>query len=112
MLIFDALGLALFAVVGTSKAITFNLGPVAAALVGMLSAIGGGLVREVLVSEVPIVFRAEIYAASALAGAAVVVVGHLLHLPSTPVAILGATLCFSLRMISIRRNWRLPIANP
>ena len=110
VLVFDAVGLALFATVGTSKALTFHLGPVAAPLLGMLSGIGGGLVRDILVSEVPAVFRAEIYAIAALAGAVVVVGGHVLHLPSAPVAILGATLCFGLRMISIRRGWKLPTA--
>jgi uncharacterized membrane protein YeiH len=110
VLVFDAVGLALFAIVGTSKALSFHLGPVAAPLLGMLSGIGGGLVRDMLVSEVPAVFRAEIYALAALAGAVVVVVGNLLHLPAAPVAIAGATLCFGLRMISIRRGWRLPIA--
>jgi uncharacterized membrane protein YeiH len=112
VLVFDAIGLSLFAIVGTSKALTFHLGPVAAPLLGMLSGIGGGLVRDMLVSEVPTVFRAEIYATAALAGAVVVVGGHLLHLPAAPVAILGAIVCFALRMISIRRGWRLPIAKP
>ena len=110
VLVFDAVGLALFATVGTLKALAFHLGPVAAPLLGMLSGIGGGLVRDVLVSEVPTVFRSEIYAIAALAGAIVVVGGHLLHLPAAPVALFGAALCFGLRMISIRRGWRLPIA--
>jgi uncharacterized membrane protein YeiH len=112
VLVFDAVGLGLFAVVGTSKALTFDLGPVAAPLLGMLSGIGGGLVRDLLVSEVPAVFRAEIYALAALSGAVVVVGGHLLHFPSAPAAILGAALCFGLRMISIKRGWRLPVATP
>lgn len=111
VLVLDAAGLALFAIVGTSKALAFHLGPVTAPLLGMLSGIGGGLVRDMLVSEVPTVFRAEIYAVAALAGAVVVVGGHLLRLPAAPVAILGATLCFALRMVSIRRGWGLPIAN-
>ncbi|HYP05566.1 MAG TPA: trimeric intracellular cation channel family protein [Bryobacteraceae bacterium] len=112
VLVFDAIGLALFATVGTAKALTFHLGPVASALLGMLSGIGGGLVRDILISEVPAVFRAEIYAVAALAGAAVVVLGHLLQVPAGAAAMLGATLCFTLRMISIRRGWKLPIANP
>lgn len=111
VLVFDAVGLALFATVGTSKALAFHLGPVAAPLLGMLSGIGGGLVRDILVSQVPTVLRAEIYAVAALAGAVVVVGGYLLHLPAAPVMVLGATLCFGLRMISIRRGWRLPVAN-
>jgi uncharacterized membrane protein YeiH len=112
VLVFDAAGLALFAIVGTSKALTFHLGPVTAPLLGMLSGIGGGLLRDILVSEVPAVFRAEIYAVAALAGALIVVGGHVLMLPHVPVAVLGASLCFGLRMLSIRRGWGLPIAKP
>ena len=107
---FDAAGLALFAVTGTSKALTYHVNPVSAALLGMLTGIGGGVMRDVLVSEVPTVFRAELYAVAALAGAAVVVAGHLLQLPSGPVATAGAVLCFGLRFMGIRRGWRLPLA--
>lgn len=110
VLVFDAVGLALFATVGTSKALAYRLGPGAAALMGMLTGIGGGLVRDVLVSEVPVVFQAEIYAVAALAGAAVVVGGHLLGFSPGPTAAVGACLCFSLRMAAIRRGWRLPVA--
>jgi uncharacterized membrane protein YeiH len=83
MLIFDGAGLALFAVSGAQKALAFGLHPVTAALLGMLTGIGGGMLRDVLVLEIPIVLRAELYAVAALAGAAVVVAGHLLHVPST-----------------------------
>jgi uncharacterized membrane protein YeiH len=107
---FDAAGLALFAVTGTSKALAYLVNPVSAALLGMLTGIGGGMVRDVLVSEVPTVFRAELYAVTALAGAAVVVAGHLLHLPSGAVATAGAALCFGLRFLGIKHGWRLPLA--
>jgi uncharacterized membrane protein YeiH len=107
---FDAAGLALFAVTGTSKALAYSINPVSAALLGMLTGIGGGVVRDVLVSEVPTVFRAELYAVTALAGAAVVVAGHLLHLPASLVATVGAALCFGLRFMGIRHGWRLPLA--
>lgn len=112
LLVFDAIGLSLFAVVGTQKALAYHLGPIAAPTLGMLTGIGGGLVRDVLVSDVPTVFRAEIYAVAALAAAVVVVMGDMLHLSSTPVALFGAILCFGLRMFSIRRGWHLPIAPP
>jgi uncharacterized membrane protein YeiH len=110
VLMLDAAGLALFAVAGTLKAQAFHLGPVAAPLLGMLTGIGGGLVRDVLVSDVPAVFRAEIYALAALAGSMVVVIGESLHWPDGLVAVAGAMLCFGLRMVSIRRGWRLPVA--
>jgi uncharacterized membrane protein YeiH len=112
VLIFDAMGLATFAVSGAQKALVHGLEPVMAALLGMLTGIGGGMLRDVLLAEIPTVLRAEIYATAALAGAAVVVAGNLLALPSVPVAIAGATLCFALRMVAIRRGWHLPTAGP
>lgn len=108
--IFDAAGLALFAVAGAEKALNYHLGPVTAVLLGMLTGIGGGMVRDVLSSDVPSVFRGNIYAVAALTGAAVVVVGRMLNLPSTAVTIAGAMICFGLRFLAIRRSWQLPIA--
>jgi uncharacterized membrane protein YeiH len=108
--IFDAMGLALFAVSGAQKALDFRMGPVTAVLLGMLTGIGGGMVRDVLSAEVPSVLRGDIYAVAALAGAAVVVSGRSIHLPSTAVAIAGAALCFGLRYMTIRHGWHLPVA--
>ena len=112
VLVFDAAGLALFAVSGTLTALAVHLNPIVAPLLGMLTGIGGGLVRDVLVAEVPTVLRSELYAVAALAGAAVVVIGGLLRLPSTPVTLAGAALCFGLRLVAIRRGWQLPTAHP
>ncbi|MBV9201631.1 MAG: trimeric intracellular cation channel family protein [Alphaproteobacteria bacterium] len=110
VLIFDAAGLALFAVAGTQKALAFGLNPVMAPFLGMLTGIGGGMIRDVLVAEIPIVLRADLYAVAALAGAAVVVIGAALRLPPTAVTIAGAVLCFGLRFVAIRRGWHLPVA--
>jgi uncharacterized membrane protein YeiH len=109
---FDAAGLALFAVAGAAKALTFQLGPIAAMLLGMVTGIGGGMVRDVLVSEVPTVLRTELYAVTALAGAGIVVIGQMLQLPNNVVAGAGGILCFGLRFMAIRRGWRLPSARP
>jgi uncharacterized membrane protein YeiH len=108
--LFDAAGLALFAVAGAEKALNFHLGPVTAVILGMLTGIGGGMVRDVLSAEVPSVFRGNIYAVAALTGASVVVVGRMLNFPSTPVTLAGAIICFGLRYFAIRRSWQLPIA--
>ena len=108
VLVLDGAGLALFAVSGAVKALDFGLGPVAAILLGGLTGIGGGMVRDVLVSEVPTVFRAELYAVAALAGACVVVGGSAVGWPAPAVAIGGAFVCFGLRMIGVRRGWKLP----
>lgn len=111
VLIFDAAGLAVFAVAGAQKALGHGLNPVMAALLGVLTGIGGGMLRDVLVAQVPIVLRAELYAVAALAGAVVVAVGHVLNLPHTETGIAGAALCFGIRLIAIRRGWRLPVAD-
>jgi uncharacterized membrane protein YeiH len=110
VLLFDAAGLGLFAVAGTQKALAFGLNPVMAALLGMLTGIGGGMTRDVLLTEIPTVLRADLYAVAALAGAATVVIGTALRLPSAPVVIAGAVLCFVIRFMAIRRGWHLPIA--
>jgi uncharacterized membrane protein YeiH len=110
VLVFDGAGLALFAVSGTHKALVSGLDPIMAALLGMLTGIGGGMARDVLLAEVPTVLRSELYAVAALAGAAVVVVGYMLRQPATPVILAGAVLCFGLRLMAIRRGWQLPIA--
>jgi len=109
-LLFDAAGLGLFAVAGTQKALAFGLNPIMAALLGMLTGIGGGMTRDVLLAEIPIVLRADLYAVAALTGAAVVVIGAALRLPATAVTIAGAVLCFALRFMAIRRGWHLPVA--
>lgn len=108
VLVFDAAGLALFAVSGAEKALAYNLNPLAAVMLGVLTGIGGGMLRDVLVSEVPTVLRTDLYAVAALAGAAVVVVGNPLPVSATVVTIAGAILCFTIRMVAIRRDWQLP----
>ena len=110
VLLFDAAGLGLFAVAGAQKALAYGLHPVMAAALGMLTGIGGGMTRDVLLTEVPTVLRADLYAIAALAGAAVVVIGAGLGLPATAVTITGAVLCFGLRFMAIRRGWHLPTA--
>jgi uncharacterized membrane protein YeiH len=110
VLVFDAAGLALFAVSGAQKALAFGLNPLMAALLGMLTGVGGGVARDVLVAEIPTVLWADIYAVAALAGAAVVVIGQQLHVPATATTIIGALLCFGLRLLAIHCGWHLPIA--
>ena len=110
VLLFDAAGLALFAVSGAHKALLYGLNPIMATLLGMLTGIGGGIARDVLLAEVPIVLRSELYAVAALVGAAIVVIANMLQLPSGVAALFGAALCFALRVLAIRHGWELPIA--
>jgi len=110
VLLFDAAGLALFAVVGTKKALAFGLNPIAAALLGMLTGIGGGMMRDILLAQIPTVLRADLYAVAALAASAVVVIGQVNHLPASVTAAVAGVFCFGLRLMAIYYGWRLPIA--
>jgi uncharacterized membrane protein YeiH len=110
VLLFDAAGLALFAVSGAHKALAYGLNPVMATLLGMLTGIGGGMARDVLLAEIPTVLRADLYAVAALVGAAIVVIANMLHLPSGVAALVGAALCFGLRVMAIKHGWQLPVA--
>jgi uncharacterized membrane protein YeiH len=112
VLVLDGAGLALFAVSGAQKALAYGLNPVMAALLGMVTGIGGGMTRDLLLAEIPTVLQADLYALAALAGAAVVVIGNVLHFPPTAVVIAGALLCFGLRLAALRWGWRLPTAHP
>ncbi|HEV2622461.1 MAG TPA: trimeric intracellular cation channel family protein [Frateuria sp.] len=109
---FDAVGLAFFAVAGAEKALVHGMDPVMAALLGMLTGVGGGMLRDVLIRQIPTVLRADLYALAALAGAAVVVAGHQLHIQPVATTVAGGLLCFALRYMAIRRGWRLPSAHP
>jgi len=110
VLLFDAAGLSLFAVAGAQKAIEFGLNPVMAALLGMLTGIGGGMTRDILLAEIPQILRSDLYAVAALAGASIVVIGDVLDLSYRVSAVAGAILCFCLRFMAIRYGWHLPVA--
>ncbi len=110
VLLFDAAGLALFAVSGAQKALMYGLNPIMATLLGMVTGIGGGMARDILQTEIPTVLRADLYAVAALLGAAVVVGGHVLRLPPGLAAVVGAALCFGLRVLAMKRGWQLPVA--
>jgi uncharacterized membrane protein YeiH len=108
----DAVGLAFFAVAGAQKALAHGIDPVMAALLGMVTGIGGGMLRDVLVSGIPTVLRVDLYALAALAGASVVVSAHLLHLSPMLAAVAGGGVCFALRFMAIRHGWHLPSSRP
>jgi uncharacterized membrane protein YeiH len=111
VLLFDAAGLSFFAVAGAQKAMTYGLSPVMAALLGMLTGIGGGMMRDVLLRDIPQVLRSDLYAVAALLGASTVVLGHLFGVSYGLSALTGGGLCFGLRFMAIRYGWHLPTAH-
>ncbi|HYG89520.1 MAG TPA: trimeric intracellular cation channel family protein [Azospirillum sp.] len=110
VMVLDAAGLGIFAVAGCQKALAFGLAPLPAALLAVVTAIGGGVLRDMLINEIPRVLREEIYAVAALLAAVVVIVGAKLGLPDLPVAVAGALAAFMLRVVSVRCKWNAPRA--
>lgn len=108
--LFDAAGLGLFVVAGTTKALNAGLGAVAAIVVGCLTGIGGGLARDLLAGVVPVVLRREVYAVPAVLGAVVIAVTHGLDLRGVVPVVAAVLLVFGLRMLGIWRDWHAPVA--
>jgi uncharacterized membrane protein YeiH len=107
--VLDGAGLGLFCVTGALKALDYGLGPVPAALMGMVTGIGGGMARDLLAGRVPVVFSSELYATPALLGATWAVLAEGWDLPVGYVALPGVAICFGLRMLALRRNWHAPL---
>ena len=111
LLAIDAVGLSLLAVAGTEKALEYDLkGPVAV-IMGGISGVGGGTVRDVLLAQVPRVLRQDFVASSALIGAVVLVVARHFKVPPGWAAVLGGGTCCVLRVISELMHWQLPVVN-
>lgn len=109
IILLDAAGLGLFCVTGALKALEYGLGPVPAALMGMVTGIGGGIARDLLAGRVPVIFSQELYATPALIGATWAVLSAGWGLPVAAVALPGVILCFGLRIVAVWRNWRAPL---
>lgn len=110
LLVVDAAGLGLFAVAGTHKALDYGIGPVGACGIGTITAIGGGIIRDVVVREIPTVLHKEIYATAALLGAVLFVVGDYFKWNNVATAIAAVLFAFTLRLVSTWRKWSAPTA--
>lgn len=109
VLLFDALGLSLFAVSGAHKALLYGHNAEVAILLGMMAAVGGRVLRDVLLNRIPVIFQKEIYASAALVGTIVVVAGEYFRWPDTAVSLTAIALCFILRFLALRYHWNLPV---
>lgn len=106
--VMDAAGLSLFAVSGATKALELGLGPAQAVILGAVSAVGGGTIRDVMIGRVPAVLSNDLYAIPALVAALVVVGSDEAGLYDLPVAVVAAGLCFGIRLLGLRFHWNAP----
>jgi uncharacterized membrane protein YeiH len=108
--VLDAAGLAIFAIAGTEKALLHKMNPLVAALLGTITGVGGGTIRDVLLNQVPTVLRFEVYASAALLGSICMIVATKVRVRATWAASLGGVFCFLLRVVSLLRHWNVPRA--
>lgn len=110
MLVLDAAGLSLFAVAGVEKAIMFGIRPFVAMLLGTVTGVGGGVIRDILMARIPAVLQTDIYATAAFFGAFIVLVGRRFGLSEGSAGLLGGLVCFTVRLLSVAYGWHLPKA--
>jgi uncharacterized membrane protein YeiH len=108
VLILDALGMGLFASTGTAVALAHGALPLAACLVGATTAIGGGVLRDILVNEIPLLLHADLYAVPALVGSAMVAAAHAASMSGGLALIVGTVAATGLRLLALWRGWSLP----
>jgi uncharacterized membrane protein YeiH len=108
MLLLDALGLGTFLVIGTSKALAFNLGPMGAVIMGVMTATCGGLVRDLLSNQIPLILQREIYASACVVGGALLYLLHHTDSPTWLSLTLSALTVIVIRCAAIVKGWQLP----
>jgi uncharacterized membrane protein YeiH len=106
--IFDTFGIALFTVVGTAKAISLGLGNINAAIMGMFTAVFGGVIRDTLTNEIPVIFRKGVYATACFAGALFYLLLHHAHVDASLNLFASGGLIVLIRVLAVRYHWNLP----
>lgn len=110
--VFDAAGLALFCVTGTTTAFAAHLGPFQSVVLGTITGVGGGTIRDVVIRRVPAVLSSGLYAVPAACGATLTAVALDLHFYNGAIAMAAALVCFAIRMAGVRFNLNLPVSSP
>jgi uncharacterized membrane protein YeiH len=108
MLLLDALGLGTFLVIGTSKALAFHLGFMGAVIMGVMTATCGGLIRDVLSNEIPLILQREIYASACVAGGALFYLLYQAAVPTVTNLTVSALVVITIRCAAILKGWELP----
>ncbi|MEQ9299610.1 MAG: trimeric intracellular cation channel family protein [Cyclobacteriaceae bacterium] len=108
LFLFDSIGIGVFTILGLQKTLSMGLSPVIAILMGAVSAVFGGVIRDVLCNEDPLIFRREIYATACLAGGLAYVLLGLLHVQNDLNIIITVLCIIGLRLMAVKRKWYLP----
>ncbi len=108
MFLFDTLGIGFFTVLGVEKALSLGVRPEIAAIMGMFSAVMGGVIRDTLTNEIPILFRKEVYASACLAGAILYLVLNYFGIARDYNMLISISVVISIRLIAVKYKLSLP----
>jgi uncharacterized membrane protein YeiH len=108
LLVFDTIGIAIYTIIGTQKALVLDVAPLAAVVMGLFTAVMGGVIRDTLINEIPQIFRKEIYATACLAGAMVYLVLKYTLLPDIWSAVISIFTIITVRLLAVKYKWSLP----
>jgi len=107
--LFDTIGIAVFTVLGIQKALALGIHPVIAVMMGMISAVFGGVTRDVICNEIPLIFRKEIYALACLFGGFIFILLRYLEVDTTVNILVTIAIIFVLRLLAVRYKWNLSL---
>ena len=108
LLVFDSMGIAIYTIMGMEKALALNVAPLAAVLMGLFTAVMGGVIRDTLINEIPQIFRKEIYATACIAGAFVYLLLKYTWLPDIWSAVISIVTIITVRLLAVKFRWSLP----
>lgn len=106
--IFDTIGLALFNVIGIEKTINMNYPLWMAVIMGSITGAAGGVLRDILINEVPLIFRKDIYAVACILGGIIYVICYMLDLPAEISALFSGLSVITIRLLAVKYHWQLP----
>ncbi|MGS2721051.1 trimeric intracellular cation channel family protein [Paraglaciecola aestuariivivens] len=112
LLFADAIGLAFFNVMGLQKALTYGASPLIAIALGTMTGVFGGLIRDVICREIPLVLKGELYATTCILGGACYVLGVYFNWPVVSCMLIGFTVTLACRLGAMKWHWHLPVFNP
>ncbi len=108
MFLFDSIGIGLFTILGIQKTLAFGLSPVVALIMGTISAVFGGVLRDTLVNEIPLIFRKEIYATVCLAGGLLYLLLTKTGMPEEAQMVITIVFIITIRILVVVKNWSFP----
>lgn len=108
LLVFDSIGIAIYTIIGMEKALALEVAPLAAVVMGLFTAVMGGVIRDTLINEIPQIFRKEIYATACIAGALIYLLLKYTSLPGIWPAVISIISIIAIRLTAVKFKWSLP----